>query len=63
MTGVVYLLASLYLNGVFIHHAWRLKFKPDLNTAMATFRFSIVHLMLLFVALLVDHYVLAFFAN
>lgn len=63
MAGVVYLLASLYLNGVFIRHAWRLKFSPDANTAMATFRFSIVHLMLLFVALLVDHYVLAYFAN
>lgn len=63
MTGVVYLLASLYLNGVFIRYAWRLKFSPDANTAMATFRFSIVHLMLLFVALLVDHYVLAYFSN
>jgi protoheme IX farnesyltransferase len=63
MAGVVYLLASLYLNGVFIRHAWRLKFSPDANAAMATFRFSIVHLMLLFVALLVDHYVLAYFAN
>lgn len=63
MAGVVYLCASLYLNIVFIRHAWRLKFKPDANSAMATFRFSIVHLMLLFLALLVDHYVIAFFAG
>lgn len=63
MSGLVYLLASLYLNGVFVRHAWRLKFKPDTDTAMATFRFSIVHLMLLFVALLVDHYVLVFFTH
>jgi protoheme IX farnesyltransferase len=61
MAGVVYLLASLYLNVVFIRHAWRLKFKPEENTAMETFRFSIVHLMLLFLALLVDHYVVTFF--
>jgi protoheme IX farnesyltransferase len=63
MAGVVYLLASIYLNVVFIRHAWRLKFKPEEHTAMETFRFSIVHLMLLFLALLVDHYVIAFFAG
>lgn len=62
MAGVVYLLAGLYLNSVFIRHAWRLKFKPEPNTAMETFRFSIVHLMLLFLALLVDHYVVILFA-
>jgi protoheme IX farnesyltransferase len=56
MTGILYLFASLYLNAKFIHHAWRLKFKADANTAMETFRFSIVHLMVLFLVLLVDHY-------
>jgi protoheme IX farnesyltransferase len=56
MTGIVYLLACLYLNGKFIHYAWTLKFNADANTAMETFRFSIVHLMVLFLALLVDHY-------
>lgn len=61
MTGVLYLFSSLYLNIVFIRHAWRLKFKPTANSAMDTFRFSIVHLMLLFLALLADHYVVMFF--
>lgn len=56
MTGILYLFASLYLNAKFIRHAWRLKFKADANTAMETFRFSIVHLMVLFLVLLVDHY-------
>lgn len=56
MTGILYLFASLYLNAKFIHHAWRLKFNADANTAMETFRFSIVHLMVLFLVLLVDHY-------
>lgn len=56
MTGIVYLLASIYLNGMFINYAWRLKFKSDPTLAMETFRFSIVHLMALFIALLVDHY-------
>lgn len=56
MAGIVYLLASIYLNGKFIHYAWRLKFATDPALSMQTFRFSIIHLMLLFLALLVDHY-------
>lgn len=57
MTGVIYLAASIYLNGKFIYHAWTLKFHAEPGTAMKTFRFSIVHLMVLFLVLLVDHYV------
>lgn len=56
MTGVIYLFASIFLNGKFIYHAWLLKFKAQADTAMETFRFSIVHLMVLFLVLLVDHY-------
>jgi heme o synthase len=56
MTGVIYLGASIYLNAKFMHYAWRLKYKPEANTAMETFRFSIIHLMVLFLVLLVDHY-------
>jgi protoheme IX farnesyltransferase len=56
MTGILYLLASIYLNAVFIRYAWRLKFKPTPTIAMEAFRFSIVHLMVLFLVLLVDHY-------
>jgi protoheme IX farnesyltransferase len=56
MTGVIYLFASIYLNGKFIYHAWILKFNAQADTAMETFRFSIVHLMVLFLVLLVDHY-------
>lgn len=56
MTGIIYLLGSLYLNGKFIFWAWKLKFNAGPNTAMETFRFSIFHLMVLFLVLLVDHY-------
>ena len=56
MTGVIYLFASIYLNGKFIYHAWALKFNTQADTAMKMFRFSIVHLMVLFLVLLVDHY-------
>src|SRR5690606_976267 len=63
MAGILYLLVSTYLNIGFIRHAWRLKFTPEEKSAMATFKFSIMHLMLLFLALLVDHYIPALFAG
>ncbi|MFT6896705.1 MAG: protoheme IX farnesyltransferase [Paraglaciecola sp.] len=56
MTGLIYLAGSTLLNGGFLYYAWKLKFASDEDTAMATFRFSIIHLMVLFVVLLVDHY-------
>ena len=56
MSGPFYLAGSLLLNLQFLRHAWRLKFAPRADTAIRTFRFSITHLMLLFLVLLVDHY-------
>lgn len=56
MTGVIYLVGSTLLNLRFLQYAWKLKFAADSSTAMATFKFSIVHLMVLFLVLLVDHY-------
>lgn len=57
MSGAIYLLGSALLNLRFIQHAWKLKFNPDSGSAMTTFKFSIVHLMVLFLLLLVDHYI------
>ena len=57
MTGVIYLVGSSLLNAGFMYYAWKLKYAAEQNTAMQTFKFSIVHLMVLFVVLLVDHYV------
>ncbi|MEZ8966287.1 heme o synthase [Vibrio breoganii] len=56
MSGQIYLASSTILSAGFIYHAWKLKYKADSKQAMETFKFSIYHLMLLFVALLVDHY-------
>ncbi|MFC4698648.1 heme o synthase [Glaciecola siphonariae] len=56
MSGGLYLLGSSLLNAYFMYMALKLKFKPQASTAMDTFKFSILHLMLLFVLLLVDHY-------
>lgn len=58
MSGWIYLVGACGLNLAFFAYAWKLKFNPDEDTAMKTFRFSIVHLMVLFVVLLADHYIL-----
>lgn len=57
MTGIIYLVGSSLLNAGFMYYAWKLKYAAEPNTAMQTFKFSILHLMVLFVVLLVDHYV------
>ena len=57
MSGLIYLAATLVLNAIFIYYAARLRFAPFPGIAMKTFGFSIVYLMGLFIALLVDHYV------
>lgn len=54
MSGVIYLAVSSVLNGIFIYKAIKLKVAPKEDTAMDLFRFSIIHLMVLFVALFVD---------
>ena len=54
----LYLIGAVVLNLIFFIYAWKLKFNSDENTAMDTFKFSIVHLMVLFVVLLLDHYLL-----
>ena len=58
MSGWVYLAALVPLNAVFLWYAWRM-WRPPVqpNLPMATFRYSIYYLMLLFAALLIDHYV------
>jgi len=57
MTNLIYLVGSSLLNAGFLYYAWKLKFAPTPKTAMKTFTYSILHLMVLFVVLLVDHYV------
>jgi heme o synthase len=56
MSGPFYLASAVVLGGYFIYYAWALW--RDYSDALArkTFRFSILHLSLLFAALLVDHY-------
>jgi protoheme IX farnesyltransferase len=60
MSGVIYLLAAIPLNARFLHYVLKLNRergeRPQLP--MRTFRFSITYLMLLFAALILDHYAL-----
>jgi len=56
MSGVIYLLAALVLGAGFTWHAFKLWRNYSDALARKTFRFSIIHLSLLFAALLVDHY-------
>jgi protoheme IX farnesyltransferase len=56
MSNWLYLVGACSLNLIFFGYAWQLKFHAKEDTAMATFKFSIIHLMLLFIILLLDHY-------
>jgi protoheme IX farnesyltransferase len=56
MSGAIYLVSAIALGGIFIGYAWKLWRNYSDALARKTFRFSIWHLMLLFAALLVDHY-------
>jgi len=57
MSGPLYLLSAVLLSGWFLVYAVRLKYAPKPGLAMRTFGYSILYLMALFTALLVDHYV------
>jgi protoheme IX farnesyltransferase len=56
MSGLIYLVTALGLGGTFLYYALRLRQDEGLELPMKVFRFSINYLMLLFAALLIDHY-------
>ena len=56
MSGLIYLVTALVLGGMFLYYAVRLKADDGLELPMRVFRFSINYLMILFAALLIDHY-------
>ncbi len=57
MADMIYLVGSSALNAGFMYYAYKLKYHAEPGTAMATFKYSIIHLMVLFVVLLLDHYI------
>jgi protoheme IX farnesyltransferase len=56
MSSLLYLAAALALGAGFMFWSLKLMRNPATSTAMDTFKYSIVYLALLFVALVVDHY-------
>jgi protoheme IX farnesyltransferase len=55
MSGPLYLLGALVLGGIFIYRAWQIM-QGDRRAPMATFKYSIIYLMALYMVMLLDHY-------
>jgi protoheme IX farnesyltransferase len=56
MSGMIYLIATLILNIVFLYYVIMMMRVKDNKTAMKTFWYSIVYITMIFAALLLDHY-------
>ena len=56
MSGLIYLVSVLILDGIFMYYAIQIYRNYSDQLAKDAFKFSIIYLALLFVALLVDHY-------
>jgi protoheme IX farnesyltransferase len=58
MSGLIYLISAILLNIRFMYFAFRLQITADLALSIRMFVYSITYLMLLFAALLIDHYLM-----
>lgn len=56
MSGGIYLVSAVILSSIFLYYSIKLYFSDDDAIAMKTFNFSICYIFLIFVALLLDHY-------
>lgn len=56
MSGLIYLSVALPLGLIFLSYAIRLKLASNNRLAMRTFGYSLIYLMGIFLALLIDHY-------
>lgn len=63
MSGIIYLVSSFILNGIFLAYVIKLYKKYSDDLAKRTFTYSIIYLTLIFAALLVDHYCMPLLAN
>jgi protoheme IX farnesyltransferase len=57
MSGYLYLASALILGGVFLWYSVKLYYNYSDQLAKKTFKYSIIYLSILFLALLADHYV------
>lgn len=58
MSSWLYLTSAIILNTIFLIYSLILRFSENVIWGMRTFRYSILYLLLLFVAMLIDHYIL-----
>ena len=58
MSGVFYLVSALVLGSIFLWYAFRLYVDDSNRLAMPTFQYSIYYIFLIFLALLIDHFML-----
>ena len=58
MSGVFYLFSALVLGSIFLWYAFRLYVDDSNSLAMPTFQYSIYYIFLIFLALLIDHFML-----
>ena len=58
MSGVFYLVSALVLGSIFLWYAFRLYVDDTNSLAMPTFQYSIYYIFLIFLALLIDHFML-----
>ena len=58
MSGPIYLYSALILSSMFLYSSVKLYFSSDDEDAMKTFQFSIYYIFLIFLALLVDHFII-----
>ncbi|MBT8130419.1 MAG: heme o synthase [Gammaproteobacteria bacterium] len=56
MRGLIYLVAALLLGGYFLYMVMQMMFTERHNIAIKTFVYSINYLMMLFIAMVIDHY-------
>ena len=59
MSGIIYLVSALVLSTIFLYYSVNLFYSDDDQDAMKTFQYSIYYIFLIFLALLVDHYIIA----
>ena len=58
MSGGIYLVSAVILSSIFLYYSIKLYFSDDDAIAMKSFNFSIYYIFLIFVALLLDHYLI-----
>ena len=58
MSGEIYLFSSQILSTIFLYNSVNLYFSDDDEDAMKTFQFSIYYIFLIFLALLLDHFII-----